>query len=913
MINPFGNNQNSGLVQFDSSVLSSYYTSGVSLGAGLLAKRINDELLRGVADIDPSVVPPWTLRDSTASDDLLQSIFSSSKFIDLDDPRVTANGDDETFKNLFGLYVGLTKLREIATYAESNKAQSSQLSLLQGKLESGIAEINSFASSANLSDITLLYGLKDDGLTSSLQLAEELSATSPFHKGAHITEVRNDPVPGLTGTETFDITVTTSSSTKVVSIDLSAVSGTLNVDNIASHINAELLTAGVATKFNVQRNDEFSYSFDLDIGFGETVSFGNATGTEGAVYIAGNNSVGDGSSGFLKKLDDLAAAAPNEVFRAEIDSTDSADKAMAAAVDSQGYVYTVGTTAGDLEGQVNRGSQDAYLNKYDPAGNLVFSRLLGATDESSGFAVAVNASDEVVVAGSVRGQLNTTSVGGGYDSFVTKFDANGKELFTRQTSPYADDGALAVTTDASGNIFVAGYARSAIDSTVTASGGSDAYVTKLDSSGNLVYSKQFGSAGEDRATAIAVDNAGSFYVAAEVNGNAVVRKYTDEASSQTPVWEHDLGALGTDGEINSLAIGSAGNIFVGGSTDNGALTGSVVQAHSGGGRDGFVAQISDAGASASSGYVSYVGSSADDSVKGLAVDASTDDIYITGGTTGGIDGGGAALSQDFYAAKLNSTGASQFVSQFRGSFSHSGNAIVFDADGTSVLSRLGLPSGSVSGEPPAEVISMTSARAGQSFSISVNGEAAKNIEIEDSDSLGFLAFKIKKVLGNNGSVEIKDEIGYRTLAITAKNGSVIELGAGPDGFNALPSLGLSEATLYGEPAEDEEEDQSIFELGLFTDMSVLDRQAAAETGILIDNALREIRNAFKFVTEGPESDDEQKTGLVGVSQADSERLANLQAVLQTVTGIATSFQLTNQARLNGGNNTPGSGLFNLLI
>ena len=914
-VDPLNGNNRLQLVQFDSSVLSSYYSNGVSLGQGLLAKKIDNELLAGLADIDPSVIPPWQLRDSTSGADALQRIYSYSKFIDEDDPRVTAHGDDETFKNLFSLYVGLTKMREIASFVESGQAQSSQLTLLQNKLNNGLAETKNFVSKMDQTEVSLLFGLKNDTAISSLELPALLEDGIPYHKGAHITDVRDDPVAGLTGTETFDITIDTASTSKVVSIDLSAVSGTLNVDNIASHINSQLLAAGVSTSIAVQRNDEFSYSFDLKIGGGETATFGNATGTSGAVYIAGANGVGDGSSGFLKKLDDLAAGAPNEVFRSDIDTTEAADKANAVAVDSQGYVYTVGTTAGDLEGQINQGERDAFLNKYDGAGNLVFSRLLGATDDASGFSIAIDDSDNVVIAGSARGQLTTTAYGGGYDSFVTKFDSDGNEQFTRQASPYADDEALAVSTDASGNIFIAGFARGAVDSTATHQGGSDAYVTKLDSTGTLLYSKQFGDTGDDRATAIAVDNAGSFFVASEVNGNAIVRKYTDEASSQTPVWEHDLGSLGSDGEITGLSLGSAGNVFVSGSTDNGALAGSVAQAHSGGGRDGFVAQITDAGASASAGFVSYVGSTGDDTIKGLAVDAATDDIYVTGGTTGGIDGGGSANSQDYFAAKLDGTGASQFTTQFRGTFNHAGNGIAFDSDGTSVLSRLGLPTGTVPVGPPTETTSLTSARVGQSFTLSVNGETATTIEIKEGDSLTYLALKAKQALGIYGSVTVEDEVGHRTLQIEAKNGGVIEIGGGPDGFNALPSLGLTPGTIYGEPAEGEEEDQSIFELGIFEDMSVLTQQGAVDAGTLIDNALREIRDAFQYVTVGPQ-DESRETGPVSLKQADSERIANLQAVLQTVTSIASSFAQTNASSNNGngnGNSFSSSSLYNLLI
>src|ERR1019366_382883 len=74
-------------------------------------------------------------------------------------------------------------------------------------------------------------------------------------------------------------------------------------------------------------------------------------------------------------------------------------------------------------------------------------------------------------------------------------------------------------TDAQGNIYVAGSTRSPnfpVQSAVQSHSGSpglnDVFVTKLDPSGNIVYSTYFGGSGDDIATAMTVDPAGNVYV-----------------------------------------------------------------------------------------------------------------------------------------------------------------------------------------------------------------------------------------------------------------------------------------------------------------------------------------------------------------------------------------------------------------
>ena len=110
-------------------------------------------------------------------------------------------------------------------------------------------------------------------------------------------------------------------------------------------------------------------------------------------------------------------------------------------------------------------------------------------------------------------------------------------------------------------------------------------------------------------------------------------------------------------------------------------------------------------------------------------------------------------------------------------------------------------------------------------------------------------------------------------------------------------MGLIEATLYGEPLGLEEEEaneiaSSIFEIGFSDEMSLLTKSDAAEAGVLIDNAIREIRKMFRFISIGPEEEN-ARSGLPAISAAASERLAQMQGALGAITGLANSLNLTN--------------------
>ena len=135
------------IATFDHNVLGAFYSSGVSLGMNGHAAKIQDELLNGsFANVDPAIIPPWTIPESRPYDQMLQRIFSSGPLIDLSDPRVNNTAGDDQFKNLFGLFTGLTKLREMATYAEEEAGASTRATLLQRRFEGYLDEVKGFVS-----------------------------------------------------------------------------------------------------------------------------------------------------------------------------------------------------------------------------------------------------------------------------------------------------------------------------------------------------------------------------------------------------------------------------------------------------------------------------------------------------------------------------------------------------------------------------------------------------------------------------------------------------------------------------------------------------------------------------------------------------------------------------------------------
>ena len=143
------------------------------------------------------------------------------------------------------------------------------------------------------------------------------------------------------------------------------------------------------------------------------------------------------------------------------------------------------------------------------------------------------------------------------------------------------------------------------------------------------------------------------------------------------------GGTGSD-SANAVALGSAGDIFVGGTTRSANFpTLNAVYSTNHGGDDGFVSRFSSTGIPI---YSTFIGGSQNDNVRGIAVDAQGN-AYITGGTFSTdlpvvnafqrANAGG----QDAFVARLNSTGTALSFCTYVGG---SGGSVTFGESGTAI-------------------------------------------------------------------------------------------------------------------------------------------------------------------------------------------------------------------------------------
>jgi len=235
----------------------------------------------------------------------------------------------------------------------------------------------------------------------------------------------------------------------------------------------------------------------------------------------------------------------------------------------------------------------------------------------------------------------------------------------------------------------------------TSSGSSDAFVAKLNASGNaLVYSTYFGGTGNDYGNGIAVDGSGNAYVTGRTGStnfptasayqaafggtyDAFVTKLN--ASGNALVYSTYLGGTGTTGG-SGIAVDAAGSAYVTGYTGSTNFpTASGYQGTYGGSYDAFATKLSAAGSGLI--YSTYLGGGGNDYGIGIAVDASGS-AYVTGQTSSTNFPTASAYqaafggNSDAFVTKLSAVGSTLTYSTYLGGAgAEQGLGIAVDAAG----------------------------------------------------------------------------------------------------------------------------------------------------------------------------------------------------------------------------------------
>ena len=185
--------------------------------------------------------------------------------------------------------------------------------------------------------------------------------------------------------------------------------------------------------------------------------------------------------------------------------------------DGAGNVYVAGDTEGPLPGgNGHLGKSDAFVAKYDNAGQQLWVRQFGGGDLDSAHGVSCDTAGNVYVIGTVG-----TSLGGfktNFDVFVCKYSPDGALVWWRKFSTAVYDVGMGVACDEQNNLYVTGSTTG--DLFGSNSGDEDAFLIKLNAAnGGTIWSRQFGTDDQDRVYGIATDAFGSVFLAGSTEGN----------------------------------------------------------------------------------------------------------------------------------------------------------------------------------------------------------------------------------------------------------------------------------------------------------------------------------------------------------------------------------------------------------
>lgn len=250
-------------------------------------------------------------------------------------------------------------------------------------------------------------------------------------------------------------------------------------------------------------------------------------------------------------VNNLTASGFQDIFNLKLDTASnfiwaknmggtSTDVGFALTVDNNGNVYTTGifNNSADFNPDTatyaltSNGSRDIFISKLDSMGNFIWAKNIGGKATDYGYSLKVDALGYVYTTGFFQSTadfdpgaavFNLISHGAD-DIYISKLDSSGNFVWAKSMGGLYNDEGNFIHLDKDGNIILVGDFMDMFDFNPNAgvynlltAGSYDAYISKFDTSGNLIWAKSVGGGSIDHAISVTSDSAGAIYTIGNFN------------------------------------------------------------------------------------------------------------------------------------------------------------------------------------------------------------------------------------------------------------------------------------------------------------------------------------------------------------------------------------------------------------
>jgi hypothetical protein len=256
--------------------------------------------------------------------------------------------------------------------------------------------------------------------------------------------------------------------------------------------------------------------------------YGNADFDPSASNFTLSTTGGPGYSDiYILKLD----GSGNFIWAKNIGSSTGNSQGHSIFIDASSNVYTTGEFRGttdfdpstSISNLISSGGSDIFISKLDANGNFAWAKKMGGIGQDYGNSIILDASNNIYIKGYFTGtsdfdpSISTYSINavGGDQTFISKLDATGSFVWAKNIGGVQGiSGYKSIALDASANIYTVGSYTGTADFdpnagtyTLTSTGSSNIFISKLTNAGNFVWAKSISSIGSNPQSASIVSDA----------------------------------------------------------------------------------------------------------------------------------------------------------------------------------------------------------------------------------------------------------------------------------------------------------------------------------------------------------------------------------------------------------------------